>query len=201
MGDILTVIRIRVPISIITLFIRVCSRSCRLNLQSSLFLVSTRYARLVSKRSRAVSERWRQGEVSNKLRSRGADVCQNGRPHGRDSCYPRAVRSEKLRGSCRRFGGGQKSCKEGGVVFMPVPFPFRLFQIFFFISFAIYKKGCTGVWLYKIKKNNWSSFYAFLGFKKIFIYDKIHWSYLDVQQKYLMIVITKLMFCYKLYLR
>lgn len=91
--------------------------------------------------SRAVSERWRRGEVSNKLRSRGADVCQNGRPHWCDSRYPRAVGSEKLHGSCRRFGGEQKSCKESGARLCADAVSARLFQTFssFYLPTT---KGC-----------------------------------------------------------
>lgn len=138
--DTLAVIRIRLSISIITL-LRACSHSSRLNLRSSLFSVSALSARLVSKRSRAVSERWRRGEVSNKLRSRGADVCQNGRPHWRDSCYPRAVGSEKLRGSYWRFGGGQKNCKEGSAVFVPTPFSLGFSRSFLYFTYQL-QKAC-----------------------------------------------------------
>lgn len=45
-------------------------------------------SRCPPKRFGAVPKRWRRGEVSNKLRSRGADVCQNGRPHSCISFLP-----------------------------------------------------------------------------------------------------------------
>lgn len=119
------VIRYTLFISIITLL---RSRDTLLTLPASPFgpLGFERAVGSRTERFGAVSERWRRGEVSNKLRSRRADVCQNGGPHSCISFYPRASGSEKLQFLARwPLGGGWKSCSnEDGLAFEPFPFPF-----------------------------------------------------------------------------